>query len=108
MRVFNNTLLILVYLLTGLSPCAGNAVVNISETFYISQKKPAPKTHYFTSAKINKHILPVQHAEQGVALLPGLTGDEPDHNEFKLPALSIPVLHTREVLTVSNKAPPLV
>jgi hypothetical protein len=108
LRRINNTLLILVYLLTGLAPCAWNSVVNITETFYFSQKKPTPKTHYFTTARINKHILPAQNADSGVALQPSYYETEHDRAEFILPAAVMQPLRACEVLTVSNKAPPTV
>lgn len=106
MKKFNNSLLIVIYLVSGLLAGSASGLLLSSSQITISTTKGNPRTQYFTSAKIPTHIAPASFTEIDVHDF--CTGIEtPDTDpvifrqaesglRFQAPILTLPL----------NKAPP--
>ncbi|MBK8661069.1 MAG: hypothetical protein IPN18_04390 [Ignavibacteriales bacterium] len=62
MKRFSRTLVLYVYIFTTLLSMAGGTGIGTSSIVSFKPRGLDPKAHYFTSAKIPKHISPVSHS----------------------------------------------
>jgi len=106
MKRFNNSLLIVIYLVSGLLTGSAGGILLSSSQITISAKKSSPRTQYFTTAKIPNHIAPASFTEIDVHdFCTGIETPDTDPVVFKqveselhsqAPILALPL----------NKAPP--
>jgi hypothetical protein len=106
---FSRTLVLYVYIFTTLLSMAGGTGIGTSSIVSFKPRGLDPKAHYFTSAKIPKHISPVSHSTIDIhdvweivdinnvpgfeeIVLPEATGN------YSAPSVQLP----------ANKAPPTV
>ena len=109
MKRFSRTLVLYVYIFTTLLSMAGGTGIGTSSIVSFKPRGLDPKAHYFTSAKIPKHISPVSHSTIDIhdvweivdinnvpgseeIVLPEATGN------YSAPSVQLP----------ANKAPPTV
>jgi len=106
---FSRTLVLYVYMFTTLLSMAGGTGIGTASTVSFKPRGLDPKTHYFTSAKIPKHISPVSQSTidihdvweiidiNNVAGFEEIVISEPTGN-YSAPSVLLP----------TNKAPPAV